>query len=63
MTANARKLLADFDALPPKDQQQVAAEILRRRADTVDLPETALNQLAAELFRAYDAEEDTGARP
>jgi hypothetical protein len=55
-------LLADFDALPPDDQQQVAVEILRRTADAGDLPEMALDELAAELFRAYDAEEATRAK-
>jgi hypothetical protein len=57
MTVTARKLLAEFDALPPGDQHQVAAEILRRTAETGDLPDTALDELAAELFRTYDAEE------
>ena len=60
MTATAQKLLAAFDALQPDDQQQVAAEILRRTAGAGDLPDTGLDELAAELFRAYDAEE--GAR-
>jgi len=62
MTATARKLLADFDALPPDDQQQVVAEILRRTAEVGDLPETALDELAGELFHGYDAEEAGRAR-
>jgi hypothetical protein len=57
MTATARNLLTAFDALPPVDQQQVAAEILRRTAASADLPEAAFDELAAELFRNYDAEE------
>ncbi len=57
MTAAARDLLAAFDALPPSDQQQVAAEILRRTATTGDLPDGAFDELAAELFRGYEAEE------
>ena len=57
MTATAQKLLAEFDALPPADRQQVAVEILRRTSEPGDLPEAALDELAAELFRAYDAEE------
>ena len=61
MTANARDLLAAFDALDPAEQQQVAAEILRRTAGTGDLPEATLDALAAELFRVYDAEEAAGA--
>jgi hypothetical protein len=50
-------LLAAFDALPPDEQRQVAAEILRRTAASGDLPEAALDELADELFRGYDAEE------
>ena len=57
MTATAQNLLAAFDALSPDEQQQVAAEILRRTAGTGDLPEAALDELAAELFRAYEAKE------
>jgi hypothetical protein len=57
MTAIARKLLAAFDGLPPDEQQQVAAEILRRTAAADDLPDAAFDELAAELFRGYDAEE------
>jgi hypothetical protein len=55
-------LLADFDALPLDDQQQVAVEILRRTADAGNLPEMAPDELAAELFRAYDAEEAARAK-
>jgi hypothetical protein len=63
MTASARDLLAAFDALSPAEQQQVAAEILRRSVATDDLPEAALHELAAELFRGYDAEEAARANP
>jgi hypothetical protein len=63
MTVTAKKLLAQFDALPLADQQQVAVEILRRTAQAGDLPDTALDELAAELFRAYDAEEADRAQP
>jgi hypothetical protein len=57
MTAAARDLLAAFDALSPAEQQHVAAEILRRSGRADELPEAALQELAAELFRGYDAEE------
>jgi hypothetical protein len=57
MTVTAENLLAAFDALSPHEQQQVGAEILRRTAGTGDLPEAAFDELAAELFRAYEAEE------
>jgi hypothetical protein len=61
MTADVRDLLAAFDALPPAEQQQMAAEILRRTAGAGDLTEAALDELAAELFRADDTEEAAGA--
>jgi hypothetical protein len=57
MTTTAREVLAAFEALPPADQQQVAAEILRRFSGTGDLSEAAFDELAAELFRNYEAEE------
>jgi hypothetical protein len=57
MTTTARNLLAAFDTLPPDEQHQVAAEIIRRTAPDGDLPDAALDELAAELFRGYDAEE------
>jgi hypothetical protein len=63
MTATAHEVLAAFEALPAAEQQGVAAEILRRTAGTGELPEEALTELAAELFRAYDAEEAANANP
>ena len=50
MTRSAREALAAFDALSPADQQQVTAEILRRSVGGGELPEAALDELAAELF-------------
>ncbi len=63
MSTSARDLLATFDALSPNEQQQVAVEILRRSAAAGDFPEAALTELAGELFRAYDGEEDARADP
>jgi hypothetical protein len=63
MSTSARNLLAAFDALPPDEQRQVAVEILRRTAPADDIPEAALDELAAELFRGYDAEEAARAEP
>jgi hypothetical protein len=60
MPATVREVLAAFDTLSPPEQRQVAAEILRRSAVQGDLPEAALHELAAELFRGYDARD---ARP
>jgi len=63
MTATTRDILAAFDALLPAEQQQVAAEILRRSSGTGDLPEAALHEMAAELFRSYDVEEAARGQP
>ncbi|MCY2988969.1 MAG: hypothetical protein NTY19_14025 [Planctomycetota bacterium] len=57
MTDSVRELLLTFDTLAPADQQDVAAEILRRAVPSDDLSEDALHGLADELFRGYDAEE------
>jgi len=57
MTATARDVVTAFEALSPAEQQQVAAEILRRAAPADDLSAAGLEELAAELFRSYDAEE------
>ena len=61
MTEAVRDLLRAFKALPPAEQHELAAEILRRWAPDGDLPAAALDELAADLFRAYDAEESAGA--
>jgi hypothetical protein len=63
MTTAAREVLAAFEALPPAEQREVVAEILRRNTEYGDLPEAALDELAAELFRTYDAEEAARADP
>jgi hypothetical protein len=61
MTAAARNLLAAFEALPPDDQLELAAEILRRAPAYGELPDAALDAAADELFLGYDAEEAAGA--
>ena len=43
--------LTAFEALSPAEQQQVAAEILRRAAPADDLSAAGLEELAAELKR------------
>jgi hypothetical protein len=43
------------------EQHQTATEILRHCAPDESLPDAALDELAAELFRSYDAEEDARA--
>jgi hypothetical protein len=61
MTIEAHQVLAAFNALAPEEQQQVAVEILRRSTGTGDLNEETFDELAAEMFRRYDAEEAAGA--
>jgi hypothetical protein len=63
MTRTVDDLLRAFDALSPAEQHQLAAEILRRWTPDGDLPDAALDELAAELFRRYDAEEADRAGP
>lgn len=57
MIANAQEFLKAFDALPPEEKKQVTVELLRRSSGEGDMPESAFDELAAELFRGYDAEE------
>jgi hypothetical protein len=56
MTDSLRQLLDLFDTLPDPDKQVAAAEILRRTPEG-DLPPSALDALADELFAGLDAEE------
>lgn len=61
MTLAAHNILEAFDALEPREQQQVAIEILRRASTTDDLSNEAYDAIAAEVFGSYDAEEAEGA--
>jgi hypothetical protein len=59
MTTAVNDLLNAFDALEPAEQQRVAVEILRRSAATDELTTETFDELAAELFLGYDAEESS----
>jgi hypothetical protein len=61
MTAAVQHFLNAFDSLSEADKHEVAVEILRRWLPDGDVPDAALDELAAELFRSYDAEEDAHA--
>ncbi len=61
MTVAAHQLLAAFNALDPEEQHQVAVEILRRSNATGELTDDAFHEIAAEVFRSYDAEESRSA--
>jgi hypothetical protein len=56
-------LLRAFDALSPAEQHQVATIILRRSAGSGEIPDEAFNELAADLFRTFDAEEAADVDP
>jgi hypothetical protein len=60
MTVEANQVLIAFNALDPNEQQRVAVEILRRTAGSGELKDEAFDELAADLFRSYDAEESNG---
>jgi hypothetical protein len=60
MTLAAQNILVAFDALDAEEQQRVAVEILRRSAGVEDLPDETFDELAADVFHVYDAEESTG---
>jgi hypothetical protein len=61
MKEKVRDLLRTFEALSPPEQHETATEILRRNALDECPPDAALDELAAELFRRYDIEEDARA--
>jgi hypothetical protein len=60
MTPAVQQILNAFDSLPDADKYQVAVEILRRVSvfGEGDLPDSALVEVADELFRALDTEEE-----
>lgn len=60
MTTAVQQFLNAFDSLSESDKHLVAVEILRRVSlfGEGDLPESALVELADELFRSLDAEEE-----
>lgn len=57
MSTDANNLLSAFDSLEPAEQRIVAAEILRRSCGTDELSDETFDELAAEVFHGYDAEE------
>jgi hypothetical protein len=61
MTPAVQQFFNAFDSLSEADKHEAAVEILRRWLPDGDVPDAALDELAAELFRSYDAEEDARA--
>ena len=59
MTATVQDFLSAFDRLSADEQREVLSELLRRTRDMEwpSLDDAAINQIAAESFREYDARE------
>ena len=57
MTQAAQRIIAEFEALSPQEQHEVAVEVLRRSAGEDELTDGTLDQLADELFLSCEAEE------
>lgn len=62
MSDAAYQLLANFDALPVKEQHEVLVEILRRCRESTDgiVSDDQLVGIADELFQVLDAKESDG---
>ena len=61
MTATVRNLLQTFDTLGPAEKQEILVEVLRRSPAADPIPDEAFNELAADVLKAYDAEESASA--
>ena len=59
MSETATKLLATFELLPPDEQHELLAEMLRRSGELQVslLKDESLVELADDLFQTLDAEE------
>ncbi|MEM9352687.1 MAG: hypothetical protein AAGA92_06720 [Planctomycetota bacterium] len=62
MSDTASQLLATFDSLPPQEQHELVAAMLRRTGGLPGtlLPDDALVDLADSLFQTLDTEEADG---
>lgn len=62
MSETASQLLATFDSLPPQEQHELIAAMLRRTGEIPDtfLSDDALVDLADNLFQAIDMDEAHG---
>jgi len=60
MTADAKRLVEEFESLPDVEKQRVLVELLRiaNDIDYGDLTDDDLRAVAAETFALYDAEEN-----
>jgi hypothetical protein len=60
MTAEAKRLIEEFEALPDSTKREVFAEILyiSLNIDESELTDEERCMVAGEIFAAYDAEEN-----
>lgn len=65
MSELAAQILAKFNALPPREQHELLAEMLRRGGELPGAPlqDEQLLVLADQLFQSLDAEESRGDEP
>jgi hypothetical protein len=64
VSATVQQLIYSFDSLSEADKHEAAVEILRRWGGSLegDLSETALTDIADQLFQQLDSEESGHAR-
>ncbi|MDQ2868608.1 MAG: hypothetical protein M3R59_09410 [Verrucomicrobiota bacterium] len=64
MGTGTAHLLSEFDRLPPEEQREFSAIIIRRAAllDYGDLTDEEMTASAASIFATLDAEEDAQPR-
>jgi hypothetical protein len=64
MGTGTAHLLSEFDRLPPDEQREFSAIIIRRTAqiDYGDITDEEMTASAAKVFAMLDAEEDAHAR-
>jgi len=60
MTADAKRLVEEFESLPDVERQKVLVELLRIANDVEygDITDEELRHAAAQVFAMYDAEEE-----
>ena len=59
MTAAVQRLMSSFESLSRTEQQQAIAEILRRApVNDGDVSDEGLSEIADDLFRSLDADEE-----
>ena len=63
MSIAVQNLINSFNTLSDAEKQEAAVEILKLTTESGDLAETALCEIADELFQAMDQSESVHANP